>query len=143
LETVWISYPRSDPTADRITPFWMCCCLITWFMPSSRFALYFRRMTTMRSKWPTSAYASGTALLFGLASSAGLGDGFLMVRRVSCAHNMPAVASTAPSSLLMCLLVCLLVMVSILSCRSGTRVTRPEKLGWLCGSQATEHEAAA
>src|ERR1017187_10001537 len=94
----------------------MCCCLITWFMPSSRFALCFRRMTTRRSKWPSSAYASGTALLFGLASSAGLGDGFLMVRRVSCAHNMPAVASTAPSSLV----IYLLVMVSILSRRSGT-----------------------
>src|SRR5258708_37446151 len=98
---------------ERNTPFCICCSCSTLAIPANRFALFFNRITTILSKRPVNAYASGTELLFGLVSSFGSGDGFVTDLRVSCAHNTPAVARTAVSSSTLRLL----VILSILSCR--------------------------
>src|ERR1039457_5119749 len=76
----------------------MCCSCTTLVIPANRLALFFKRITTILSKLPVNAYASGTVLLFGLLSSFGFGEKFLIVLRVSWAHNTLAVAKTAASS---------------------------------------------
>src|SRR6185437_8968273 len=72
--------------------------------PSRRFALYFNRTTTMRSKCPVSVYSSGTAALFAFASSAVFGERFVSVFRVSCAESTAVIVkvatTTIPASLL-------------------------------------------